>query len=184
MKNFLLLFFFLISTSAFANDILGLKSGKFYSGKVKAIDYCLIEFKVETGTFLIPMKDVEYIQFKNRKNKKYKKYVEILENESSIVQTSENCIKGTLDAEKFHGKKGKHILFGILFGGFATLGSALFGSPSVEKDPDTLLYSENRELFNDFDYLRCYKKKAKSSNTMNTLIGWGIWLGAFLLFSQ
>jgi hypothetical protein len=87
------------------------------------------------------------------------------------LSSSEKCARGRADAKMFHGKGGAHLLYGFLFGPFATLGAAL-SSPSPESGSNTITQSENPALFEDPAYLGCYEKEAKGNNVAATLFGW------------
>ena len=87
------------------------------------------------------------------------------------LSAEEKCARGRADAKMFHGKGGAHLLYGFLFGPFATLGAAL-SSPSPESGSNTITRSENSALFEDPAYLGCYEKEAKGNNVGATLFGW------------
>lgn len=183
MKIYLLsLFMLLFSGSLLANsnpgDVIFLNSGHSFTGKIKKFSFCETEFQVNRAIYVIPNSEIQNIQFLKRKGEKYKTYLNYLELSPSNVNV-ENCILGTRDADQFHNKRAKHVIFGILFGPFATIGAAI-GSPSPYKD-DALTLSENQALFDNYDYIKCYKSKAKSKNVMDTLIGWGIWILAVII---
>lgn len=87
------------------------------------------------------------------------------------LSSKEKCARGRKDANKFHGKGGAHLLYGFLFGPFATIGAAI-ASPSPESGSKTITMSENPALFEDPAYLGCYEKEAKGDNVSATLFGW------------
>ena len=86
-----------------------------------------------------------------------------------------NCLSGRLDAENYHGKKGGHFVLGVLFGPFAMIGTAL-ADPTPAKGKQTYMMSENKDQFNDPEYLSCYKKKAKGQLIGAEAAGWGAWI--------
>ena len=82
-------------------------------------------------------------------------------------------IKGTMDAERYHGKQAEHLLLGCV-GIYGVAGTALLSEPSPYNDPKTMALSPNRDLFNDPSYLTAYEKRAKRKNINNAAIGWGV----------
>lgn len=99
-------------------------------------------------------------------------------NRRSLKEKSK-CLKGKTDAKNYHHKREQHIVLGTIFGPFAVIGVAL-GNPTPDGKSYTK-YSENRDLFKDKAYLKCYRQKARTKNVLNTLIGLLIfpffWLG-------
>lgn len=87
------------------------------------------------------------------------------------LSEEEKCAMGKEDAKKYHGKTGAHLLYGLLFGPFATLGAAI-SSPSPQSGSKTITQSEHSELFEDPAYLGCYEQEAKGDNVSATLFGW------------
>ncbi|WNJ20934.1 mechanosensitive ion channel domain-containing protein [Pontibacter sp. G13] len=167
MKRFLLLSAALFSAAfGFAKgDILTLTNGKTFTGTVKQVQACSIDFKAEDGNvFEIPADDIYTLQFANPNSRKLKRYME--------MPASDRCMSGTQDAENFHAKKAKHFVLGFLFGPVAIVGTAL-GNPRPYKDKDTMMYSQNEDLFEDPTYLQCYKRKAKGQNILYATIGFG-----------
>lgn len=144
-----------------------------FEGQVKKIKDCEIKFKTESGTFWIPSSDISTIEFADVNNKVYTDFIQQSDN-------SEKCLKGSQDAQNFHGKTGGHVVLGVLFGPFAVMGAAI-ASPTPYKGKNTVIMSQNEDLFNDPAYLECYRKKAKGRKFGNTFIGWGIWVLAVLI---
>ena len=89
-------------------------------------------------------------------------------------------MKGKLDAENYHGKKGGHFILGMAFGPFAMIGTAL-SNPTPEKGKRTYMMSENKANFNDLEYLSCYKKQAKRQLITMEGLGWATWILIVLL---
>ena len=177
MKKTLLAFMMLVmANSLFAknsnSDVLTLMNEMTFMGKVKKISDCKVKFKTDEGTFWIPADDIYSVQFGDPDDKVLEAYQE--------MDGSEKCLKGAQDAQNFHGKTGGHIVLGALFGPFAMIGAAV-ASPNPYKGRNTVIMSQNSNLFNDPAYLKCYKKKAKGRNVGNVAIGWGIWMLAVLL---
>jgi hypothetical protein len=92
----------------------------------------------------------------------------------------DKCLSARLDAENFHGKKGGHFALGFFFGPFAMIGTAL-ANPTPYKGKNTYMMSKNKDLFNDPEYLSCYKSKAKSQLLLTEGIGWAAWIVILLL---
>lgn len=150
-----------------AEDILILNNTKQFEGKVTRIKNCMVTFKVQGDKYHIPASDVYSIEFGNKQDKVYTNYLKQLEVDPG------KCVKGRLDAAKYHGKKSSHIALGFLFGPFAMLGTAL-ANPTPQKGRLTTRMSENSEMFSDPDYLECYKQKVKGKLIGAEAIGFGI----------
>jgi hypothetical protein len=104
-----------------------------------------------------------------------------LRERNEFVAEQSKCTAGTLDAEAYHGRKGGAIALGALFGPFALVGTALVANPTPDKGARTYMMSKNKELFNDPEYLSCYKKKAKGQLVGQTGLGWAAWALLVLL---
>lgn len=158
-----------------ANDILTLKNGMKFAGKVKKIKNCSVIFKVESQKYAIPVDSIYSVEFENPENRVLKKYLEL--------DHAEKCMLGTMDADNFHGKVGFHFVMGVLFGPFAIIGAAV-ANPSPQNGRDTYMMSQNQKLFSDPIYIKCYRKKAVGKNMGNSAIGWGAWILLVLLMSS
>ncbi|NOX46613.1 MAG: hypothetical protein GXO89_06505 [Chlorobi bacterium] len=154
-----------ISLNAKNRDKLTFLNGKTYYGKVKRIKNCRIKFKTFGSIFIIPSDSVYSVEFEDP-------FSNFLSKDGEELSGSEKCMRGTMDAEAFHGKGGFHFTMGVLFGPFAVIGAAV-ANPTPDKGKDTYMMSENREIFMDPMYMMCYKKKAKRKNVGNAAIGWG-----------
>jgi hypothetical protein len=155
-----------------ASDVLTLTNGMKFEGKVTRIKECSIVFKTEIGSFIIPGRDIENVQFENLSSRRIARY------QSHF--NPDNCLAGKMDASIYHGKKGGHFFLGFLFGPFAVLGT-LLANPTPDKGNATYRMSDNRELFHDPYYLRCYKRKARGGLVAMELAGWASWLVVFAL---
>lgn len=173
-KIILVLLIVLYSTTSFAKDILTLNNQMVFEGKVVRIIECAIIFKAEGKKYIVPAFDIHSIEFQNVQNKIYRKYLEMDDDDP------DKCLNGKLDAENYHGKKGTHVALGFLFGPFAMIGTAI-ATPTPEKGRHTLAKSQNKDQFDDAEYLSCYKRKAKGQNILFEGIGWGAWLLLLLL---
>ena len=177
MKNFLLILVWCVTAEiTFAADILTLNNSKVYHGKVTKIKDCSITFKTGSNKYQIPSEEIYSIEFENVNDKIYTRYLDQLAVDPS------KCVNGRLDAAHYHGKKSGHIALGFLFGPFAMLGTSM-SDPTPEKGQSTLELSEHSDLFNDEDYLSCYKKKAKGKLIGAESIGFGITILMVLLIT-
>lgn len=165
----------MFTVATFAGDILTLNNEMIFEGKVTKIKNCTIVFKVDGNKYIIPVSEIFSIQFENEEDKVYKKYLNISD------QDPNKCLNGRLDAENYHGKKGSHFAYGVLFGPFAIVGTAAFANPTPENGNDTYLFSKNKNQFNDPEYLSCYKKKAKGQLIGTEALGWASWVLLLLI---
>jgi hypothetical protein len=170
MKRTALLFtaiLFVIAT--FGSDILTLNNQMVFEGKVTKIKNCKIIFRAEGKRYDIPSSEIYSIQFENTADKVYTDYVKMAEGDP------DNCLKGKIDALNLHGKSGGHFVLGFLFGPFALIGT-LIASPTPINGRYTNMYSKNKELFNDPEYLKCYRRSAKGHLLAMEGLGWGTWI--------
>jgi len=151
--------------SSLADDVLTLANGMSFQGEVKRIKDCYIVFKANREKYVIPSDSIYSIAFHEPDNNKvYQDYVN--------NAATNKCLTGQLDAEQFHGKKAAHFFYGLLFGPVALLVTAL-SEPTPYSGKNTALLSSNKELFTDYEYLECYKKKARGKLLTMEAIGWG-----------
>ena len=174
-KLFLTVIASLLFVSLFAGDILTLTNNKVFYGKVKKIKNCEIVFKAQHKKYYVPVDSIFSIQFKDVNDPIYVDYLESLKSDTN------KCLLGQLDAEIYHGKKAGHFALGFLFGPFAMIGTAL-SNPTPQKSTKTLLSSKNKALFDDLEYLSCYKKKAKNDLLLWETAGCCSYGLLFLLF--
>lgn len=158
-----------LTISVFSADILTLNNKMTFEGDVKKIKDCTVIFKADGKKYFIPAEDINSIKFENPRDKEFKSYIELLQIDPN------NCLKGNLDADNYHGKAGFHVAMGVLFGPFAVIGAAV-SSPSPYSGKETMMMSQNQKLFNDPVYLNCYQKKARAKNLGNTGLGWLAWV--------
>lgn len=163
------------SMAAFAGDILTLNNDMVFEGKVTKIKNCEVIFKAGGNKYTVPATDIFSIEFEDTQDKVYTDYMQM------VGENPEKCLKGRLDAENFHGKKGGHFILGVLFGPFAMIGTAL-ANPTPEKGRRTYLYSKNKDQFSDLEYLSCYRKKARGQLIGMEALGWGAWILFVLVF--
>ena len=174
MKKILfILFASIFVLAANASDIVTLNNNMIFKGRVTKIKNCEVFFRSLGSKYVIPASEIFSIQFEDTKNKVYTKYINLPEGENK-------CLNGQMDAENYHGKKGGHFALGFLFGPFAMVGT-LLASPTPEKGKRTYLMSKNKEQFTDYEYINCYKKKAKAQLIGMEAAGWGSYLIILLL---
>jgi len=164
----------LIAIASFAGDILTLNNEMVFEGKVTKIKDCAVVFKANGKKYIIPASEIFSLQFENTEDKVYTDYLKLLESDPEL------CLKGRLDAENYHGKKGGHFVLGFLFGPFAIVGT-LLSNPTPERGKETYIMSKNKEIFNDPEYLSCYRKKAKGQLIGMEALGWGTWILLLLI---
>jgi hypothetical protein len=170
-----------LSTSLFAikplkakkmNDVLTLQNDMNFEGEIIRIENCSVLFKAEGKKYSVPATDIYSVRFGDTDSKIYRDYMELSD--------PDKCLSARLDAENFHGKKGGHFALGFFFGPFAMIGTAL-ANPTPYKGKNTYMMSKNKDLFNDPEYLSCYKSKAKSQLLLTEGIGWAAWIVILLL---
>jgi hypothetical protein len=173
---FTILLIVAISNLVNAGDILTLNNSHVFEGKVTKIKDCTVTFKAKGVKYQIPSNQVFSIEFKNKQDKVYLNYLRALKIDPT------RCVNGRLDAARYHGKKSGHIALGFLFGPFAILGTAL-SDPTPQKGRMTKQMSKHQDLFEDPDYLGCYRKKAKGKLIGAESIGFGISLLMIILIT-
>ncbi len=175
MKNILLaIFAVMFSCISFAGDVLTLTNQMTFEGKVVKIKQCEVIFKAGGDRFSIPSDDIYSIKFESVTDKSYVDYVKMIETDPDL------CYKGYNDADMYHGKGSLHFALGFLFGPFAMIGTAI-ARPEPVSGIRTYRLSENKDVFYDPSYLKCYRKKAKSNNLVMEGIGWGVWVFIVLI---
>lgn len=168
---FLFLSVFILS-NVFSYDKLTLLNKASFEGRVVDLNSKQLKFNFQETIYEIPLTDIETLVFEDTLSSSYKKYL--------IEINSDNCSKGEMDAEMYHGKKGTHFALGVLFGPFAMIGTAL-SNPNPMNSKKTFSMSENKQLFNDPEYLICYKKTAKRKLIGMEALGWATWILIVLL---
>ena len=158
-----------LSASSLEPDLLMLTNGSYFEGKALKIKKCNLHFAMNDTLYIIPTEDINYLSFGDETDKVYTDYLELSNQEQN------KCLAARLDAENYHGKKGGHFILGVLFGPFAMIGTAL-SEPTPYRGKNTLAMSENKELFNNPEYLSCYKKKAKGQLIGAEAFGWASWI--------
>jgi hypothetical protein len=170
MKNIVLAFIAtMLTLNAFAGDVLTLNNQMSFEGKVTRIRHCEVIFKSNGIRYVIPANDIYTIQFENVNDRVYQDYLR------STADDPQKCLNGSLDAKVYHGKKGGHVLLGILFGPFAIVGTAI-SNPTPDKGIRTPFLSQHKDQFNDPVYLNCYRRKAKQQLIGMEVLGWAAWI--------
>lgn len=170
MRHFLTIIMTISIFGAYAGDIITLSNNKKFDGEVTKIKNCVVTFKAtDNKKYHIPADSIISIEFENVESKIYTEYM------ADSNDNADKCLKGRMDADAFHGKAGKHIILGVLFGPFTLIGAAI-ANPNPLDGKETPVMSKNSDLFQDPAYLSCYKKKAKGKNIGNAAAGWSIWL--------
>lgn len=158
-----------------ASDVIVLKDGHGFTGKIKSIRDCTVKFKWNRDILIIPLDQVEYLEFENADDRVALDYL--------ALPPDNKCLLGQQDAEMFHGKYGGHVVLGIFFGPFAMIGTA-FAQPYPHRGAHTMAMSKNQALFNDPEYAQCYKRRAKGRLIGAEAIGWGAWIIFWLIINS
>ena len=87
----------------------------------------------------------------------------------TTLSKAEKCARGRRDANRYHGKLGAHLFYGLIGGPIATIGAAL-SDPTPVDGRSTVTQSDNQALFDDPAYRSCYTKEARGDNVVSTLI--------------
>lgn len=146
--------------NGFSQDYLVKKTGD--SIKVKIVGIGLEEVKYKeyknlSGiTYGILKSEVLRIRYENGRVESFSD-----EEIANNMSPEEKCRCGKSDAAKYHGKKGTHFVYGVLFGPFPLVITALT-KQTPKRGRHTFIMSEHKALFKDPYYLSCYRKKAKS----------------------
>jgi len=158
-----------------ADDIVVLKDGHGFTGKIKSVKGCTVKLKWNNDRLYIPLDQVEYIAFENPEDKVALDFM--------VSQQNNNCLLGQQDAEMFHGKYGGHVVLGFFFGPFAMIGTAI-AQPYPHRGKHTYALSKNKGLFDNPEYAICYKRKAKGRLIGAEAIGLGAWVVLVLIMSS
>ena len=172
MKNSIAVFLGLfLASTVVAADVLTIESGHAFEGKVIAINQCSIDFEFDDAIYTIPAEDVATVVIEDMTKRTARKL-------ANMLAGSDNCWKGMNDGAN-HGKQGGQFLCGVAFGAFGVIGCAVTNRTPM-KSSNMPLMMENKDLWNDAEYLNCYNKEAKSKAVTNSLLGWATWV-LFLL---
>jgi hypothetical protein len=56
----------------------------------------------------------------------------------------------------------------------------LASNPTPQRGKKTIMVSENKQIFNDPEYLNCYRKTAKGQLIGMEALGWAAWIIIYL----
>ena len=165
--------------SAQAFDKLTLTNGMQFQGDVVKVKACSVMFKTEAGKVEVPAKDIYSVEFENPNDEQFVEYLAVLDSASS----ADNCANGKMDAKKYHGKKGEHFVLGFLFGPLAVIGTVIGANPTPynAENNNTVGLSQNKDQFNDAEYLMCYKREAKKTLIGREFAGFSVQLAGVLV---
>ncbi len=149
----------------------------YFHGEIIKVKDCFVDFRSSDGQkYRIPGYDVMGYRLEDPMSQWEKPLLEM------ILNPQENCMAGKMDAEMFHKKGAGNFVGGILLGPFWVIGAAIW-SPDPGDGKNTYMMSENKDLFTDPYYLKCYEKKARGTNVTAALGGWATWILFVLLVS-
>lgn len=162
MKSVILIvsFCFLEITFCYSQDYLIKKNGD--SLKVKIVEVGLNEVKYKEYsnlmgiTYGVYKTEVIRIRYENGRVEDFSEG-----NMISTLSPEERCRCGKSDAAKYHGRKGAAFVCGAGCGLYAMLGTSIMNH-TPKAGMRTTKMSENKNLFNDPYYLKCYNKKARN----------------------
>ena len=162
MRKFLTTCLALATLTAHSADILTLKNGASFEGKLKKVNTCSVNFSFDGDTYTIPASDIESVLMEKMSRKMARRI-------TALAADDNNCYTGTMDGAN-HGKGGGHFAAGFFFGIFGIIGVAVTKrQPFNSANPQ--IASKNKQLWNDPEYLACYNKKAKSAAVTNAALG-------------
>ncbi|MBC6401831.1 MAG: hypothetical protein GDA51_05910 [Ekhidna sp.] len=168
---------YLLCSSALAGDILTLNNEMIFEGKIVKIKDCAVVFKSKGEKYVVPANDIFSLQFEDFEDPVYINYLKKEDGEQD-----NKCLNASLDA-KNHGRGGIHFLLGFFTGPLGMIGTALLANPSPYNGARTAELSENKEDFDDPEYLRCYKKKVKGRYIGKQALGLGTFVAIpFMIF--
>ena len=153
--------------TAHSADVLTLTNGASFEGKLKQVNSCSVNFSFEGDTYTIPASDIESVLMEKMSRKMARRI-------TSLAADGNNCYTGTMDGEN-HGKGGGHFAAGFFFGVFGIIGVAVTKRKPMNSG-NLGMASQNKELWNDPEYLSCYNKKATSGAIGNAALGTLAWL--------
>lgn len=132
--------------------------------KVKILEVGLIEVKYKKYedpygiTYGILKSEVKTIHYESGRIERFEEG-NIVNDE--LLSPEEKCACGRSDAERFHGRKSTFFALGVVCAPYAMIGTA-FIQPAPRGGKYTVQLSKHQTLFNDPDYLKCYRKKARA----------------------
>lgn len=145
-------------------DLILTKKGEYIKADILSIGNKEISF-INCNSPELGVQQISSNKIKELKKDAWNEQFFILQNDRN-----NNCASGINDALLFHNKQAEHVIMGFFFSVFGVVGT-LASNPSPEKGKDTYHLSENKTQFNNPDYKKCYKKKAKQQNIFNSIGG-------------
>lgn len=168
LHTFLFCVFFCLCISCvshvFAEDTLCLQNEAAFEGKLLKVKKNSILFYTLNQGYEIPMQDIQFI---------------LPDSTLQAKRIFTPCEYARYDAKHYHKRGAEHVFYGAAFGIFSVIITS-FSKATPERGRYTLKKSVNKELFNNPEYLKCYRKKAKTQLIANELMGSAIWGFIFL----
>lgn len=172
-KLTLLLTIILLTNVLLAEDILVLNNGKAFKGEIKKIKNCTLIFKTNGEKYEISSSDIYIAKFENPNSKILTDYINLGD--------SDKCLRGVNDSEKYNKRSVNYLLAGVVFGPMAVI-VASTDKINIKKEMCHVDFSSDA-IYNDPEYLKCYKKRSKQKNIGNALFGWFAWIVIVLSFA-
>jgi hypothetical protein len=170
-KLYSLTIIFFLCFALQAADVVSLKNQQKFEGKITKITTNSLEFKAARNCYEIPLTEIEAIAFSNANNPIL---IALLDDSLTV----DNCMKGRKDAKMYHNKLSNHFVLGAAFP-YIMIYTAIH-QPSPHKGKYTSKLSDNKNLFNDPDYLSCYQKQAKKQMLIAEGSGFIVFAGSIL----
>jgi hypothetical protein len=146
---------------------------KYFTGEITKVKDCYVHFKHTDGTrSRIPGNAIGAYYMSDLSPKGEEMDMAL---RTMILDPTRSCQAGTSDADLYHKRFAGNFAGGMLLGVFWVIGAAV-SNPSPMRGQQTMMMSDNKDLFTNPYYLNCYKKKARSKNVIAALAGWGTWI--------
>ena len=175
MKKLLLLALVLCSAYTFA-DVITI-DGKAYDVEIKKVKKSKVIFELNDERYSVPFKNIESL-YLGSDNQNYTHNKEQL---LTLLEEDNPCLAGIMDAQ-MRGKTAINFLGGMFFGPFAIIHKYVKDFHPAN-DYGTIAMSGNTELMKDFQYIECYRKKARAKAVTANAGGWGTWILLVILGS-
>lgn len=157
----MILLLVLVTNTLRAKDVILLRNSVHFECEILNLKNDLVKVKVDRKKLFIPIDSIVYMGFDNTRNPVAKALMD---------STMENCLKGKADAQ-YNGRGFGNFLLGFLIGPIGLIGAAA-GTAKPENGAHTYEKSENRDLFQDPDYRKCYAKRQRGRAATSALGGW------------
>ena len=162
MKKTVLFVFcsFIAFSYVHSQDYLIKKNGDSLKVKIVEINLSEVKYKEYSNlmgiTYGVYKSEVKRIRYQNGRVEDFNP-----EDLAETLTPEERCACGKSDATKYHGQKGAAFACGVGCGLYAMLGTSLI-THTPKNGRYTTLRSENKSMFSDPYYLKCYNKKARN----------------------